>query len=574
MNKPVPSSKIPLADVPMAEARPKANPPLDAALRDARPPETPLLDVRQLSVGFVTASGIGTALHTLSFTLARSEVLGIVGETGAGKSVLARSIIDLLPGNGRVTGGDVVFAGHALAAMPERQYRRLRGGRIFLIGTNAKALLDAVTPVGRQIARVIRTHLRVSRQAAQQGAVALLRSVGMEQRATAYPHELSGGMAQRVVIAMALAGEPELILADDATLGLDATVQVQVLDLLLHQCHARGCAVILITHDFGIIAQYCNRVGVMQGGRLIELGAVSDFLQRPARPYSTSLLAAARARPTPVDRISVVRQATRPLLQVTQLRKIFPATGERGEVRAVDGIDFAIGRGQTLAVVGESGSGKTTAGQCLLHLLPATEGQVLFDGTDVTTLTSRQFRPFRRQMQMVFQEPYVALDPRWQVADLIGEPLALLAPMTRAERARRVAELLEVVQLPASLASATPQELTAGEQKRIGIARALATEPAFVVFDEPTTALDVTVRAQIIDLIRDLQVRVGLTALFITHDLNSVRSLAHHVVVMNRGRVVESGETEAIFSHPTEPYTRTLLAAELPIPQPNESCAT
>lgn len=571
MNKPVPSSRIPLAEVPMAEAQPKAHLPPDASLGDAT-----LLDVRQLSVGFAAAGGVETALHALSFTLARSEVLGIVGETGAGKSVLARSIIGLLPGSGRVTGGDVVFAGQSLSAMPERQYRRLRGGRISLIGTNAKALLDPVTPVGRQIARVIRAHLGGSRSAAQQGAVALLRSVGIdqqEQRATAYPHELSGGMAQRVVIAMALAGQPELILADDATLGLDATVQVQVLDLLLHQCRARGCAVILITHDLGVVAQYCHRVGVMQGGRLIELGAVSDFLQRPAQPYSTSLLAAARARPTPADRVSAERQAGRPLLQVTQLRKIFPATGERGEVRAVDGIDFVIGRGQTLAVVGESGSGKTTAGQCLLHLLPATEGRVLFDNTDITRLTSRQFRPFRRQMQMVFQEPYVALDPRWRVADLIGEPFALLAPMTRAERARRVARLLEAVQLPASLARATPQELTAGEQKRIGIARALATEPAFVVFDEPTTALDVTVRAQIIDLIRDLQARVGLTALFITHDLNSVRSLAHHVVVMNRGRVVESGETEVIFSRPTEPYTRTLLAAELPIPQSNEVSA-
>jgi peptide/nickel transport system ATP-binding protein len=420
---------------------------------------------------------------------------------------------------------------------------------------------------------VIRAHLGGSRQATRQEAVALLRSVGIdrpEQRAKAYPHELSGGMAQRVVIAMALAGEPELILADDATLSLDATVQVQALDLLLQQCRARACAVILITHDLWIVAQYCHQVGVMQGGRLIELGAVGDFLQRAVQPYSNDLLAAARARPTPADRISAERRAARPLLQVIQLRKIFPATGERGEVRAVDGVDFAIGRGQTLAVVGESGSGKTTAGQCLLHLLPATEGQVVFDGTEITRLTLRQFRPFRRQMQMVFQEPYVALNPRWRVADLIGEPFALLPPMTRAERARRVSQLLEAVQLSASLAGARPQELTAGEQKRIGIARALATDPVFIVFDEPTTALDVTVRAQIIDLIRGLQARSGLTALLITHDLNSVRSLAHHVVVMHRGLVVESSETEVIFSRPAEPYTRALLAAELQIPRLND----
>ncbi len=463
-----------------------------------------------------------------------------------------------------------MFAGRPLSTMPEHQYRQLRGGRISLIGTNAKALLDPVTPIGRQIARVVRAHLGRSQRAAQQEAVALLRSVGInrpEQWVKAYPHELSGGMAQRVVIAMALAGEPELILADDATLGLDATVQVQVLDLILQQSRARSCAVILITHDLGIVARYCDRVGVMQGGRLIELGPVDDFLRRPAMAYSARLLAAAKDRPTPADRIPSGRLADRPLLQVKRLRKIFPATGERGEVRAVDGVDFQIGAGQTLAVVGESGSGKTTVGQCLLHLLPATEGQVLFNGSDITRLTARQFRPFRRQMQMVFQEPYVALNPRWRVADLIGEPFALLPPMTRAERARRVARLLESVHLPASLANAIPQQLTAGEQKRVGVARALATDPAFIVFDEPTTALDVTVRAQIIDLIRELQARVGLTALFITHDLNSVRSLAHHVVVMNRGKVVESGETETIFARPADVYTRTLLAAELPISQ-------
>ena len=530
----------------------------------------PLLDVRDLSVGFAGSGDAADVLQAISFTLGRSEVLGLVGETGAGKSVLARSIIGLLPGAGRITGGEVLFDGRQLRTMPERHYRRLRGGCISLIGTNAKALLDPVAPVGRQIARVVRAHLGGSRRAAARAAVGLLRSVGIdqpEQRAKAYPHELSGGMAQRVVIAMALAGEPELILADDATLGLDATVQVQVLDLLLEQCRRRGCAVILITHDLGIVAKYCHRVGVMQSGWLIEIGSVDDFLRHPALPYSVRLLTAARVRPTPADRLSAERQAERPLLQVRQLRKIFPATGERGEVRAVDGVDLVIGRGQTLAVVGESGSGKTTIGQCLLHLLPATEGQVLFDGTDITGLTPRRFRPFRRHMQMVFQEPYVALNPRWRVADLIGEPFALLPPMTQAERARRVAALLEIVQLPASLAGATPQHLTAGELKRIGIARALATDPAFVVFDEPTTALDITVRAQIIDLIRDLQMRAGLTALFITHDLNSVRSLAHHVVVMNRGKVVERGETEAIFARPAEAYTRALLAAELPVPQ-------
>jgi len=535
-----------------------------------------LLDVRELSVGFPTAHGEADVLHAISFSLGPNEVLGLVGETGAGKSLLARSIIGVLPGQARITGGEVSFAGQPLSTLPEQQYRRLRGGRISLIGTNAKALLDPVTPVGRQIARVIRAHSGCTRAAARHGAVALLRDVGItnpDARARAYPHELSGGMAQRIVIAMALAGEPELILADDATLGLDATVQVQVLELLLAQSRARACAVILITHDLGIVARYCQRVGVMQGGRLIEIGAVERFLRQPQQDYSASLLAAARVRPTPADRLAGRHGSTK-LLEVHQLSKLFPATGDRGEVRAVDGVDLTIHRAQTVALVGESGSGKTTAGQCLLHLLAPTGGQVLFEGADITQLGPRNFRPFRRRMQMVFQEPYVALNPRWRVADLIGEPFALLEPMSRSERAHRVAELLAMVHLPPHVAQLVPQDLTAGEQKRVGIARALATRPQFVVFDEPTTALDVTVRAQIIDLIRELQAREGLAALFITHDLNSVRSLAHHVVVMNRGRVVEAGETEQIFAKPADAYTRSLLAAELPIPQDEAHAAT
>jgi peptide/nickel transport system ATP-binding protein len=532
-------------------------------------PTPPVLEVDGLTVGFDGPDGIVPALHGISFDLNKGEVLGIVGETGAGKSVLARAIIGVLPGSGRITQGRISFAGRPLAALSPREHRRLRGGTISLIGTNAKALLDPVTPVGKQIVRVMRAHLDISPRKARLEAVAILRSVGIadpDQRAKSYPHELSGGMAQRVVIAMALAARPEVVLADDATLGLDATVQVQVLDLLLQRCRERGCAVILITHDLGIVAQYCDRVAVMQAGHLVEVGDVAGFMREPAEPYSASLLAAARVRPTPADMTLSRRGAgARALLEVTGLQKIFPATGERGEVRAVDGIDLSIGRGQTLALVGESGSGKTTAGQCLLHLVEATAGQILFDGTHIAPLTPRQFRPFRRRMQMVFQEPYVALNPRWRVSDLIGEPFALLDPMTGTEREKRIARLLELVQLPHSLARIYPHELTAGEQKRVGIARALATDPEFVVFDEPTTALDVRVRAQIIDLIRDLQTRVGMTALFITHDLNSVRSLAHHVAVMYRGRVIEHGETELIFANPAHDYTRTLLAAELPI---------
>ena len=297
---------------------------------------------------------------------------------------------------------------------------------------------------------------------------------------------------------------------------------------------------------------------------------MQGFLGRPETSYSESLLAAARARPVPVDPTAArARQADAagrpPLLVVEDLVKLFPVGSAQPPVRAVDGVSFSLERGETLALVGESGSGKTTIGQCLLRLLQPTAGAIRFDGNDIASMEQRRVRPLRRHMQMVFQEPYVALNPRWHVLDLVSEPLGLIGAASRRERLDRVEALLEMVQLPRRLAHAYPHELTAGEQKRIGIARALATEPDFVVFDEPTTALDIRVRAQIIDLIRSLQARMGLSALFITHDLNSVRSLAHNVIVLNRGRIVERGETETIFAQPQEPYTRTLLAAELPI---------
>ncbi|TLU70703.1 ATP-binding cassette domain-containing protein [Lichenicoccus roseus] len=527
---------------------------------------TATLEVERLGVSFGPSGAPRQVLHDVSFRLEHNEILGIVGETGAGKSVLAHALVGLLPGDGRVTDGVVRFEGRALADMSQRERQRLRGGTISLIGTNAKALLDPVARVGTQIARVLRTHRPCPARQAWRQAVELLGQVGIVDpaaRARAYPHELSGGMAQRVVIAMALITRPGIILADDATLGLDATVQVQVLDLLVQRSRMLGVSVILITHDLGIVAHYCDRVAIMRAGRIEELRPVQGFLGRPDTPYSESLLAAARARPVPAEQRHAGKADK--LLVVENLLKLFQVGGTQPPVRAVDDVSFSLERGETLALVGESGSGKTTIGQCLLRLLAPTGGSVRFDGQEIAGLSEAHFRPLRRRMQMVFQEPYVALNPRWSVLDLVSEPLALLGHHSRSQRLQRVEELLEMVQLSRDLARCYPHELTAGEQKRIGIARALATEPDFVVFDEPTTALDIRVRAQIIDLIRSLQSRMGLSALFITHDLNSVRSLAHNVVVLNRGRIVERGETEAIFASPQQRYTRTLLAAELPI---------
>lgn len=528
--------------------------------------EQPLLDIRNLTVRFGAQAPV---LDDITLSLRRREILGVVGETGAGKSILARAIIDLLPPGGAVSGGTIHVEGEEVRHLNAERKRRLRGGEVSLIGTNAKSLLDPVVTVGAQVARVLRAHRPIGRREAWAATIRVFEQVGIVNaaaRARAYPHELSGGMAQRVVIAMALIADPKLVLADDATLGLDASIQAQVLDLLVAAGRERGLGVMLITHDLGIVSKYCDKVAVMQQGRLVELQPVRPFMRRPDHAYSESLLNAARARPTPVDDADRMRHELKtPLLTVDNLEKTFVVDGGQSVVRAVDRVSFSLARGETLALVGESGSGKTTVGQCLLKLLPADSGAVRFDGQDILPMTEARFRPVRQRMQMVFQEPYVALNPRWRVEDLIGEPLTRLAGKTGAARAESVSRLLELVHLPRAAREKFPHELTAGQQKRIGIARALATEPDFIVFDEPTTALDIRVRAQIIDLIRDLQRSMGLSALFITHDLNSVRSLAHNVAVMQRGRIVERGETEAIFGNPQHDYTKMLLAAELPI---------
>ncbi|TCL03379.1 ATP-binding cassette domain-containing protein [Sodalis ligni] len=525
-----------------------------------------VMTVEDLTVTIGAAPSAETVLDGVSFELLPNEILGIVGETGAGKSMLARALMNLLPEGAVQRAGRIALGGKTIGEMSPRERQKVRGGNIALIGTNAKALLDPVQTVGRQIVRVLQRHRPQPKADAWQTMVNLLTEVGIvdpANRANAYPHELSGGMAQRVVIAMALVAEPAILLADDATLGLDATVSVQVLDMLVSRCKARGLSVVLITHDLGIIAHYCQRVAIMRRGRFVEIDDVNRFLAGPALPYSQALLAAALARPLPAThRDSGDR---RPLLEVTGLVKLFPGKRPGQTVRAVDNVSFVIERGQTLALVGESGSGKTTIGQCLIQLLPMTSGIVTFDGQHISAMEPRLFRPLRKRIQMVFQEPYVALNPRWQVRRLMDEPLRMLENLSARQRRERVAQGLDLVNLPAHYAEWYPHELSAGEQKRVGIARALISRPDFVIFDEPTTALDIRVRAQIIDLIRELQSRMHLTALFITHDLNSVRSLAHHVAVMNKGRIVEQGPVDTIFNAPADPYTLKLLSAELSI---------
>jgi len=531
--------------------------------------KAPLVEVTGLTVAFDSV----VALDGVDITLQTDQVLGIVGETGAGKSVLARALIRLLPSSAEIVAGDIKVAGRSVAGLAPEGLRRLRGGEIALIGTDAKALLDPVRPVGEQVADVLQAHKRMGRKEALTAAIDLFTQVGIvdpEQRANAYPHQLSGGMAQRIIIAMALVAGPKVVLADDATLGLDATIQVQVLDLLVSRCRDLGMGALIITHDLGIVAKYCDRVAIMRNGKIEEETTTAAFLRAPSTPYGVQLLAAAKARPIPMTVAEPVAATagatvTAPAIEVVGLRKHFNMPSGH-VIRAVDDVSFSIPRGETLALVGESGSGKTTVGQCLVRLLSADTGKVNFGGTDLLSLSERDFRPVRKNIQMVFQEPYVALNPRWRVEDLISEPLALDPTVTgSAARHKRVLEMLDLVRLPGKLAKSYPHQLTAGEQKRVGMARALATRPEFVIFDEPTTALDIRIRAQIIDLIRDLQRDMALATLFITHDLNSVRSLAHNVAVMRYGKIVEIGEAARIFAAPEHDYTKMLLGAELPI---------
>lgn len=533
-----------------------------------------LLDVSDLSVRFQDSPD-ALALDSINFSLKANEIVGIVGETGAGKSVMARALIDMLPVGGEVVGGNILVNGKSVLAMSDAEKRALRGGEVALIGTNAKLLLDPVVPVGKQISRVLMAHRKIGKVEAWREAIDVFKQVGIvnpEARAHAYPHELSGGMAQRVVIAMALISHPKILLADDATLGLDATIQLQVLDLMVQKGRDLGMGVVLITHDLGMVAHYCDRVGIMHKGKLLELQPVKTFFgDGPQTAHGEALLDAAKIRPTPRGASQESRSApipttaAKPLLEIVNLVKTFAVDGSKTVVRAVDDVSLSIGRGETLALVGESGSGKTTLGQCLVRLIPSDSGTIRFDGKSILDTSQSEFRHVRQRIQMVFQEPYVSLNPRWQVRELIAEPLSLLPRMSGADREQRVIALLASVQLPAKRANAYPHELTAGEQKRVGIARALAARPDFIIFDEPTTALDIRVRGQIIDLVRDLQQEMGLSALFITHDLNSVRSLAHYVAVMRHGKIVERGETEEIFARPVQDYTKTLLQAELPI---------
>ncbi|MCU1653524.1 MAG: Phosphate-transporting ATPase Nickel-transporting ATPase [Pseudonocardia sp.] len=535
----------------------------------------PLLVVEGLRVSYRTATGTVAAVRGAGLTVARGEVVAVVGESGSGKSTLAHAIIGLLPENGRIDAGRVTLGGQELTGLGEKPLRAIRGRRIGLIPQDPTIALNPVKKIGVQVAEVLRTHRLADRRRAQLDAVELLARAGLpdpEVQARRYPHTLSGGMRQRVLIAIAIAAGPDLLIADEPTSALDVTVQRQILDQLAQLTRESGTSVLLITHDLGVAADRADRLVVMNGGHIVEHGPVQQVLRAPAEAYTRTLIAAAPGlRATSPASITTrtaggtaaPSSADAPVVaEVANLTKDFRlprANGRRGVLRAVDDVSFTITRGETLALVGESGSGKSTTARLLLRLADPTSGRVLFDGTDITAARGRQWRELRRRAQLIYQNPYTSLDPRFSIEEVITEPLRAFDVGTAASRQRRAAELIGRVALPTSVLARKPVELSGGQRQRVAIARALALSPDLVVCDEPVSALDVSVQAQVLDLLTELQREAELSYLFISHDLAVVRQIAHRVGVMRRGQLVELRATEELFTDPHHSYTAELL---------------
>ena len=612
-----------------------------------------LLEVRDLSVTFPQPGGAVTAVRGVSYHVDKGEFLGIVGESGSGKSVSSLAVMGLLPSSAKV-GGDILFEGTSLLGRSDKELSKLRGDGISIIFQDPLSALTPVYTIGAQIAEALLLHdRRLSKQAANARAVELLNVVGIpnpERRAQAFPHEFSGGMRQRAMIAIAIANNPRLIIADEPTTALDVTIQAQILEVLQKAKDMTGAAVVLITHDLGVVAGNADRIAVMYAGRIVETGTVEQVFHQPSMPYTIGLLrsmpnlaTAGHTRLVPLEgrppqlsnlvpgcpfapRCPVVIDAcrtteppltiigTNPLnssaclrvaeiaggaldrghlypvpepvmaaeradvvpegvLAVEALKRHFPLSRgsifkhTSGTVRAVDGVSFEIKSGQTLGLVGESGCGKSTTIMEILELAKPQAGSVSVNGVDVATLSAKERKTLRRQIQVVFQDPMASLDPRLPVQDIVAEPLTVHGIPAR-ERLQKVRDVLELVGLEPSMASRYPHEFSGGQRQRIGIARALVTDPKIVVLDEPVSALDVSIQAGVINLLQDLQEKLGLSYLFVAHDLAVVRQIADDVAVMYLGRIVESGPAEQIFENPQHPYTRALLSA-VPVPDPS-----
>ena len=522
-----------------------------------------LIEIRDLSVEFVTGEHHHRVVNHVSFDIKRGETLALVGESGSGKSVTAHSILRLLPYPlARHPSGTIEYSGQDLLTLKEKTLRHIRGNRIAMIFQEPMTSLNPLHSIEKQINEVLGLHKGLTGKVATQRTLELLELVGIPEphkRLKALPHELSGGQRQRVMIAMALANEPELLIADEPTTALDVTVQLKILELLKELQARLGMALLLISHDLNLVRRIAQRVCVMRGGEIVEQADCETLFRSPRHPYSRMLIEAEPSgRPVPVkDR--------HPLLQVSNLKVWFPLpkplfSRERHYVKAVDGVSFELLKGRTLGIVGESGSGKSTLGQAVLRLIES-EGDIRFGNKQLSLLSQDLLRPLRRQMQVVFQDPFGSLSPRMSVQQIISEGLLAHDIGTVQEREAAVIRVLEEVGLDPQSRHRYPHEFSGGQRQRISIARALIMEPALILLDEPTSALDRTVQKQVVDLLRDLQARHGLTYLFISHDLAVVNALAHDMIVIKDGKVVEQGNAQTIFDNPQHAYTRELLQA-------------
>ncbi|MBB3425762.1 peptide/nickel transport system ATP-binding protein [Rhizobium sp. BK312] len=527
----------------------------------------PILDAAGLRVAYRDRSGLRTVVHDIDFEVRAGEVVALVGESGSGKSSTAQALIGLLPEGGLLQQGTVRLNGENIAGWPQRRLDGIRGSVISLVPQDPGNSLNPVRTIGEQVAEILTVHGRASGAAARAKAVELLKRVGLSQpelRAKQYPHELSGGMRQRVLIAIAIALKPSLIIADEPTSALDVTVQRHILDLIDDLRREYGTAVLLVTHDLGIAADRSDRLIVLQHGRIQEQGRTADILRNPQSSYTRRLLADApslNARPKrSPPHASVSAAPADDIIVVDRLVQDF-GTGSDSSFRAVDDVSFRVRRGSTHAIVGESGSGKTTTIRIVSAFQRPTSGQVVIDGLDLSSLRGETLRLFRKKIQLVYQNPYGSLDPRQTIERIVEEPLLNFERLPRRERLAKVAATLEKVRLPTDLLQRRPHALSGGQRQRVAIARALVLDPQILVLDEAVSALDVTVQAQILDLLDELQRELGLTYLFVSHDLAVVRQIADTVSVLNGGRLVETGGVEDVFSNPKSSYTRELIDA-------------
>ena len=527
---------------------------------------SPLVSVKNLSVEFGEGKDASRVVKGVSFDIAKGETVALVGESGSGKTVSALSILRLLPNSASHPTGEILFEGRDILKTPEAEMRNVRGDKFSIIFQEPMTTLNPLHTIETQVGEIIKLHQDVSETETRRRVIELLTKVGIrdpEKRLDSYPHQLSGGQRQRVIIATALANEPDLLIADEPTTALDVTVQAQILELLKKLQKEMGMAMLLITHDLGIVRRMADRVYVMQNGEIVETGPAKAIFETPKHAYTKHLLAAEPKGPPPVGNPSGAI-----VVETDNLKVWFPI--KRGllqktvdHVKAVDGLSMKLRAGETLGVVGESGSGKTTLGLALLRLI-SSDGPIAYVGNRIDGFDSKQMRPLRKEMQVVFQDPYGSLSPRLTVGQIIEEGLLILEPELGDDARRlRVGNALKEVGLDPNAQDRYPHEFSGGQRQRIAIARAMVLEPKFVMLDEPTSALDMSVQAQIVDLLRDLQKKRNLAYLFISHDLKVVRALCNYVIVMRNGKVVEEGPAREIFDSPKEDYTRALLAAAL-----------